>query len=190
MSRSTSLYFANCSALVKRFFRCAPTRSLRLLAQKNAESLCPPSGDAEDKKEHDGLKFKATLEYAAPCLFTFLRLPRHAPAQQRSRVGDTRHRKLLHRNVALQSLLNVSQREYSRALQWRSLSGSGLEHSTWHKTTSPRNAEYLPSYACTWIPTCLREHIPADFLAISAIACPSPLLPTSTGLMMPSSYVP
>ena len=55
-------------------------------------------GDAEDKKEHDGLKFKATLEYAAPCLFTFLRYPGMPPHNNGAEL-EIRDTVVLHRNV-------------------------------------------------------------------------------------------
>ena len=55
-------------------------------------------GKAEDKKEHDGLKFKATLEYAAPCLFTFLRYPGMPPHNNGAEL-EIRDTVVLHRNV-------------------------------------------------------------------------------------------
>ena len=55
-------------------------------------------GDAEDKIEHDGLKFKATLEYAAPCLFTFLRYPGMPPHNNGAEL-EIRDTVVLHRNV-------------------------------------------------------------------------------------------
>ena len=55
-------------------------------------------GKAEDKKEHDGLKFKATLEYAAPRLFTFLRYPGMPPHNNGAEL-EIRDTVVLHRNV-------------------------------------------------------------------------------------------
>ena len=55
-------------------------------------------GDAEDKIEHDGLKFKATLEYAASCLFTFLRYPGMPPHNNGAEL-EIRDTVVLHRNV-------------------------------------------------------------------------------------------
>ena len=55
-------------------------------------------GEAEGKKEHDGLKFKATLEYAAPCLFTLLRYHGMPPHNNGAEL-EIRDAAVLHRNV-------------------------------------------------------------------------------------------
>ena len=55
-------------------------------------------GEAEGKKEHDGLKFKATLEHAAPRLFTFLRYPGMPPHNNGAEL-EIRDTVVLHRNV-------------------------------------------------------------------------------------------
>ncbi len=55
-------------------------------------------GEAEKKKEHDGHKFKVTLEGAAPCLFTFLRYPGMPPHNNAAEL-EIRDAVVLHRNV-------------------------------------------------------------------------------------------
>ena len=55
-------------------------------------------GETEDKKEHDGLKFKATLEYAASCLFMFLRYSGMPPHNNGAEL-EIRDTVVLHRNV-------------------------------------------------------------------------------------------
>ena len=55
-------------------------------------------GEAERKKEHDGRKFKVTLEGAAPCLFTFLRYPGMPPHNNAAEL-EIRDAVVLHRNV-------------------------------------------------------------------------------------------
>ena len=55
-------------------------------------------GEAEKKKEHDGRKFKVTLEGAAPCLFTFLRYPGMPPHNNAAEL-EIRDAVVLHRNV-------------------------------------------------------------------------------------------
>ena len=54
--------------------------------------------EAERKKEHDGHKFKVTLEGAAPCLFTLLRYPGMPPHNNAAKL-EIRDAVVLHRNV-------------------------------------------------------------------------------------------
>ena len=54
--------------------------------------------NAEQKKEHDGCKFRVTLEGAAPYLFTFLRYPGMPPHNNAAEL-EIRDTVVLHRNV-------------------------------------------------------------------------------------------
>ena len=55
-------------------------------------------GNVEQKKEHDGCKFRVTLEGAAPYLFTFLRYPGMPPHNNAAEL-EIRYAVVLHRNV-------------------------------------------------------------------------------------------
>ena len=65
-------------------------------------------GNVEQKKEHDGCKFRVTLEGAAPYLFTFLRYPGMPPHNNAAEL-EIRYAVVLHRNVRTYSGLQTAQ---------------------------------------------------------------------------------
>ena len=88
----------------------------RLDLERAVLEIAASYGEAEDKEEHDGLKFMAPLEYAVPCLFTFLRypgMPPHNEAEPEGRevfsvlisVARTCHKQGIFPRVAVEDLI-------------------------------------------------------------------------------------